>query len=124
MFKVIYLLKRKPGISHEEFRERYESHSELAKLHVGHLMVAYERKYPTEVWGHSTGGAQPPEFGFDCIAEWTLESRAGLEELYRIAGDPAVGKAFFDDEEGFLDRGAMVAINVDDADILNTGTGR
>src|SRR4051794_32707745 len=40
MFKAIFFLKRKPGISHEQFREHYEnSHVKLADKYLGHLMI-------------------------------------------------------------------------------------
>ncbi|WP_323809663.1 EthD domain-containing protein [Sphingobium baderi] len=39
MIKIIWLLKRKPGMSKEAFREHYEnSHVVLAHKYVGHLL--------------------------------------------------------------------------------------
>jgi hypothetical protein len=38
MFKVMWLLKRKKGITFEQFRDHYEnSHSILGKKYLGHL---------------------------------------------------------------------------------------
>ena len=66
MYKVMWLLKRKAGISHAQFREHYEnSHAKLAHKYIGHLMLEYKRNYKTETWGggvpivyqHQTVGA-------------------------------------------------------------------
>ena len=49
MYKVMWLLKRKAGISHAQFREHYEnSHVRLAHKYIGHLMLDYKRNYKTE----------------------------------------------------------------------------
>src|SRR3546814_14773322 len=51
MIKMLWLLKRKPGMSKEAFREHYEnSHVVLAHKYVGHLLEGYHRNYPVEGW--------------------------------------------------------------------------
>ena len=52
MFKVIWLLRRKPGITMDQFRNHYEnSHARLAQKYFGDLMLSYKRNYKTETWG-------------------------------------------------------------------------
>jgi hypothetical protein len=47
MVKLIFLLKRKPGITPEQFRAHYEnSHSRHAQKYIGHLLIGYHRNYP------------------------------------------------------------------------------
>src|SRR3982074_2903866 len=45
--KVIFFLKRKAGLTPQQFRTHYEnSHVKLAQKYIGHLVVAYKRNYP------------------------------------------------------------------------------
>jgi hypothetical protein len=46
MMKVAWLLRRKPGITHEPFRDHYESsHAMLGQGYFGHLITSYTRNY-------------------------------------------------------------------------------
>jgi hypothetical protein len=126
MFKVIWLLKRKPGISRQQFREHFErTHVPLAHKYLGHLFAEYRRSYPTETFSggdprQEGGGFGPVEWEHDCISEWVMHDEAAFNELNRIMADPVIGKAFRDDEENFLDRKGFVMIKCDE---VNTGTG-
>lgn len=126
MYKVIWLLKRKPGISHGQFRDHYEtSHAELAKRHFGGLMLGYRRNYSAECWGgnvtgpEGTAGFGPRDWEFDCIAEWEMPDEAAFDEIMRIVASPEIGPLFHADEEHFLDRGATVLIR---CELHDTGT--
>ena len=77
----------------------------------------------SQVWNHSSQDGKGVGGDYDCIAVWTMPDRAALDELFRIAGDLEIGKAFYDDDEKFLDRDAVIAINCEDGDVVNTGTG-
>ena len=79
MFKVLWLLKRKTGITLEQFRDHYEnSHAILAQKYLGHLLVEYKRNYKTG----TAGGGVPTdphgnalaiqEWEYDCVAEWVM----------------------------------------------------
>ena len=122
MFKVITFNKRKQGISHEQYREHYEnSHAKLGEFYYGHLWTKYTRNYVKSASGGSPapgGGFGPIDLGYDCITEWIFPNRAAFEELLRIAADPAIGKTFFHDEGLFLDRKALVIIEI--GDVLDT----
>jgi hypothetical protein len=123
MIKVIFLLKRKPGITHEQFKDHYEkSHSRLAQKHFGHLMTRYVRNYVSEARGSRSLGTKPFDFGYDCVAEWILPNEEALNKIWRVFSDPAIGKEFYDDEERFLDRAATVQIRSREDDVCDTGT--
>lgn len=89
--KKIVMVKRKPGLSPEAFREGYEnSHARIAVELFGHLWTEYRRNYLKT--GHSfgkgtapgaTGGAE--EIGFDAISEFVLPDEAALAEMNRIS---------------------------------------
>jgi hypothetical protein len=128
MYKIMWLLKRKKGITLDQFRDHYEnSHSVLGQKYLGHLMIEYRRNYKTETWGGGVptaagggGGFGPMEWEFDCIAEWVMPDEEAFNEIMRIFADPVIGKIFYDDEENFLDRSSVTLIKCDTRD---TGTG-
>src|SRR3546814_11836984 len=110
MIKLVFLLKRKPGISKEQFREHYEgSHAKLAHKYIGHLLTAYRRFYPTFVTRNPSN--QPPgsdikpfDLGYDAITEMEVADQAALMEIPRIFNDPAINPVLAEDELKFLDR--------------------
>ena len=125
MYKVLWLLKRKEGISHEEFRDHFErEHAPLALRHIGHLFVEYRRNYVDQAFGRlgvddkgeSIYG--PMEWDWDLISEWILPDEATYDEIRKImTGD--VIRQFHELEEKFLDRPAQVMLRCSVAD---TGT--
>jgi hypothetical protein len=118
MIKAIFLLKRKAGITHAQFREHYEnSHAKLGQKYFGHLMTGYVRNYIAAV------RLSPPGWDYDCVTEWVLRDEAALDEFQRIMEDPAIFKTFHDDEEHFLDRSAWVMTISRQDDVVDTGVG-
>lgn len=116
MIKIIFLLKRKPDITHEQFRAHYEaSHVMLAHKYIGHLLIKYVRNYPTfallnpsEVPEGTTPA--PYDIGYDCITEMYVADQAAVEEMGRIFNDPAINPVLVEDELKFLQRDATVMI--------------
>lgn len=98
--KKIVAVRRKVGLSPEEFRDGYENHhARMAVELFGHLWLGYRRNYITTgdsfegarrayalsggsyLSGHSAADA----FGFDAISEFILRDEAALAEMNRIA---------------------------------------
>lgn len=103
MQRVFVLLKRKPGLSFEEFRERYESsHAKLGEKFFGHLFASYRRNYIPGGIRFSDGAAV--ENAYDCLTELVFRDPDGYLELKRIASAPAVHPLLVADEALFLDR--------------------
>lgn len=124
LFKIIFLLKRKAGTTHEHFRKHYEaSHAILGQKYFGHLFSNYVRNYIGEVRNARSLGSQVIDFGYDCVTEFSFADEAAMAELYALFKHPVIGKDFFDDEDRFLDRDAVVAILCREGDVVNTGTG-
>lgn len=125
MIKIIYFLKRKPGITPQQFRAHYESsHVTLAKQHIGHLLQDYVRNYPTFALlnpSNIPAGTVPAPYdiGYDCITEMYVADQAALEEMTRIFNDPVVNPILVEDELKFLDREKTVMIMVD---VVKTGS--
>ncbi len=123
MIKAIFFLKRKAGLTHEQFRECYESHARLGQDWFGHLLVSYERNYVGEVRRSRSHGREQADWEYDCITEWVLASEEALEKVYRILRDPEIGQIFYEDEERFLDREALYSVVCREDAVVNTGTG-
>lgn len=124
MIKLIFMLKRKAGLSTEQFRQHYESsHVELAHKYIGHLLTNYRRFYPTFTTrnpSNQPAGSVPPPFdlGYDAITEMEVADEAALMEMQRIFNDPEINPILAEDELRFLDREAtvmMVCDHIDDA---------
>lgn len=89
--KKIVLVKRRKGLSPEEFREGYEnSHSRIAVRLFGHLWSEYRRNYLLTGYRFGEGKTQgaeggPEEIGFDAVSEFVLPDEAALAEMERIS---------------------------------------
>lgn len=122
MFRIMWLLKRKPGITHEQFRRHYEtSHAVLGQKYFGHLILSYKRNYDAaKQAGNADTFLASRQSDYDCVTEWILESEAAFEECMGLMANPEIGKLFLDDEEHFLDSAATRLVRCDTCD---TGSG-
>lgn len=106
MVKVMLLLKRKPGLSREEFSRRYEEvHAPLVLSHL-RTMKKYVRNYAI-----ASPGAGEPDF--DCITEVWFDN---MKELKRVQDfyQSDVGEVIRNDEERFIDRSKMLSFLVEE----------
>lgn len=100
MTKLILLVKRKPGLTHEEFRAHYEaSHAPLARANLPWLRK-YVRNFLTPLPGR-------PEPEYDCITEFWYDSMEDCEASRAFCQTPE-GQVLAQDEERFMDRPAML----------------
>jgi len=89
--KMIVMVKRKAGLTPQEFREGYEnSHSRIAVRLFGHLWIDYRRNYLQSGRRFSDGNEMigqraPDEIGYDAISEYILQDTGALAEMGRIA---------------------------------------
>ncbi len=86
----IIMVRRKPGLSPEEFRKGYEeSHSRIAVRLFGHLWLSYRRNYLTTGHNFAQAGetALADDTGFDAISEFVLRDEAALAEMRRIGAE-------------------------------------
>jgi len=123
MLKVLHFIKRKPHLTHEEFRDHFErSHAAMALKFCGHLFTDYRRNYTKTVF---TGGdSRDPgssygerEWEWDLISEWILPDEAALNEIYRIMQEPGIDELFHADEDRFIDRTATVTAHCEVRDV-------
>lgn len=89
-FKMMLLLKRKVGLTPEEFRDGYEnSHSRIGVRLFGHLWLEYRRNYlktgTNFIQTRAGGISGPAEIGFDAISEFVVRDEAAFAEMQRIS---------------------------------------
>ena len=110
MITLVLLLKRKPGLTKEQFRHHYETvHVPLAKKHVGHLFLDYKRHYINSNIGIAPDGngmVLKAEGEYDAITNIVFENQAAVDEFLRIAALPETA-VLAQDEANFLDRSKM-----------------
>lgn len=104
MAKMFVLLKRKPGVSREEFSKYWlHPHGDIIVKTVPGI-----RKYiqnPALIKGDR-------EYAYDGIAESWFNDMDALRNALKVMASPA-GEIIKEDEEKFLDRSKMTAIIVD-----------
>src|ERR1700741_324608 len=89
MQRVFVLLKRKAGMSFEDFRHHYENgHALLGEKYFGHLFASYRRNYVPVGLRFSDG--KNGEWAYDCLTELVFRDPEGYLELKRIARSPEV----------------------------------
>ena len=116
MPKAMFLMKRLPGITPEQFREHYEEkHIPLALRYIGHLLKDYRRNYPTRVIvdpaGAALSGADAAPFcDYDCITEMWVAHEEDLAHMAQIFSDPAIAPILAEDESKFLESKEAVMI--------------
>lgn len=129
MVKIMIFLKRKQGITHEQFRAHYESsHARLAQKHFGHLLISYSRHYPiSAVLDPSNvpeGTKAPPyDIGYDAIAEMRVKDIATFEEILHLIKDSNLGPMFYEDEQRFLNQKGCVLLLCEEVDTGTAFTG-
>lgn len=108
--RVFVMLRRKPGLTPEQFRDGYENgHSRLGMRLFGHLWTEYRRNYVGSAANFARNGGGRPDpsidggdFGYDAITEIVFPDISALDEMARIAA--AHADEIVEDEERHFDR--------------------
>lgn len=102
MFKVFALLKRRPGMSMEDFMDYYENHHAPLGVKAMKSVRYYARHYMTPTLDPVSG--QPSEAAYDAITEMHFDDRHGFDEFMALLQNPRA-KAYAEaDEEKLFDR--------------------
>ncbi|MDM8010953.1 MAG: EthD domain-containing protein [Parasphingorhabdus sp.] len=116
MPKIVILIKKKPGMSREDFIHHYEtSHAEIGKRLLGHLWTKYVRNYPISLMEYQPED-NAVEDSYDAVTEIWLKDEAAVEEMSRIINLPENNKIILEDEEKFQDRLATRLLMVEEYD--------
>ena len=97
MLKQVCLLKRRPGMTMQEFKDYYENkHAKIGEKYLP-LARRYIRRYVKPEPNPITG--QIEEFDFDVVMELWWDSREHFESSMAKLGQPDIHKEFYEDEE-------------------------
>ena len=110
MFRTIHLMKRRPGMSAEAFRDYYETrHAVLGKASADGYAVRYERHYLLPM------SPDDPAPIYDVMMMLCFPDRATFEACTgKVANDPALCEAFVEDELKLFDRDSVATYLGDD----------
>lgn len=114
MFKAVFLLKRKPGTTMEEFRAYYETSHRLLGERVLPTAERYFRRYLTPF--SPDPGAPAQEQEFDVITEIWFKDRATFDAAMASLGDPSTAQEIMEDEARFMDRSRIRLFTVEECE--------
>lgn len=102
MIKLVFLLKRRAGMSFDDFKKYYETrHAVLGRKFLP-TAVRYQRRF-LQAYG-APAGYENPDDGYDCITEMWFTDRAALDAAMAGASTPDVAAILAEDEEKLFDR--------------------
>ena len=103
MIKLVALLKRKPGMSMEEFINYYETkHSKIGEKYVSKHANRYLRKYLRPLPGAAVDA--PMEQHYDVVTETWFPDRKALEAAFADLGTAEAQAEISEDEDKLFDR--------------------
>jgi hypothetical protein len=113
MFKLVALIKRKPGTSREEFVDYYENnHSKLGIKFLSGNAVKYMRRYFHPIAHPADGVAPEPEY--DGLMELWFKDEEQAQNTLAMFAEPEVAKMLMEDEERFMDRSKLSTFIVEE----------
>jgi hypothetical protein len=101
--KLVFMLKRRTGMSREEFLHYYESHhARLGEKYVPNA-IRYVRRFLDPMAGPSSSG----DADYDVLTELWFANQAECDKAMKLLSDPKVRAEIQADEERLFDRAAM-----------------
>jgi EthD domain len=112
--KLVIMLRRRAGMSRQEFIDYYENHhSKIGEKHLkGGPIVKYMRRYLNPIPNPMTGKVDEPEY--DALLEMWFKDVEQWTFAIGLLSKPDVMKLITEDEEKFLDRSRIRAFIVDE----------
>ena len=113
MIKIIALLKRRPGMSFDEFVDYYENNH--APLAVAHMAGAqrYVRQYLRPLDGKESFDVEPP---IDVVTQLWIEDQKSADAIFARLAEPSVAAAITADEALLFDTSSIRVFRVDERD--------
>jgi hypothetical protein len=110
VYRAIWLIKRKAGLSHQQFREYYEAHHRpLGEKAMNGYAFSYDRHYLYS----TTEGIEPV---YDAVMQACFPNRKAYEQCTgRVQNDPETAKIFAEDDLNFLDTSACMHFEAQDS---------
>ena len=114
MYKLMTLLRRKQGTTHEQFKAYYENvHSKMGDKYLPPYCKKYLRHYLTPIAPQMKAG-QPPHPDFDAVVELWFDTEADCKAFEASVSAPELVKEIIADEDMFVDRSLIFRYRVED----------
>jgi uncharacterized protein (TIGR02118 family) len=110
--KIVTLLKRKAGMSREDFVRYYESRHAVLATEVVPGLMDYRRMYIDP--GRPAFGMPADSLGFDVITTLVFADAAAYEHAFQTLARPDIAQRIAEDEEQLFDRACIKAYIVDE----------
>ncbi len=114
LHKVLIFLKRRPGMSLDEFRDYYENHHMPLCLKYGTGMQRYVRRYIEHPRDPESG--EPRELEYDVVTEIWFADRSLADAVLLYAGQGKLPRDVIEDEERLFDRAKSRFVRVTECD--------
>lgn len=109
---------RKPGVSHEEFKARYERHMKMIAEISGDAMPLRHTRYYLQHGGPEDKprllAGNTDEMFYDAIVHMSFEDDVAFHRFYDALMTDEANATIEADEAGFWDRGRMKVVVVGD----------
>ena len=111
MYRTIWLVKRKPGLTPQQFREHYETrHRPLGEKLINGYGLSYERYYLHPM------GSEDAEPIYDAVMQLCFPDRAAYDHCtFAVQNNAETANRLAEDELKFLDREACVHFEAQDS---------
>jgi hypothetical protein len=115
--KLVFMLKRRAGMSRQEFLKYYETHhARLGEKYVPNA-TRYVRRFLDPMAGPSGGG----DAEFDVLTELWFANQAEMDKAMKLLSDPKVHAEIEADEKVLFDRSATRMYVITERDSKMTG---
>jgi hypothetical protein len=106
MYKILVFLKRRPGLSMQEFVAYYESnHAKLGEQFMRGNSTRYQRRYLYPIGHPVDGGTNESEY--DAVTEMWFKDEDQWKATAGLISKPGAAEAVVEDEKRFMDRSRM-----------------
>lgn len=113
MFQIGYLIKRRAGLSLEQFREQYGEQVATGDLFLARGATSHSRKYLRPRKAGVDKESPPPKDSYDAFVELQFASRENYERTLAQLDEARIA-AIKDAEEKIMDRAGRVAVVIDE----------
>jgi uncharacterized protein (TIGR02118 family) len=110
--KVVTLLKRKAGLSREDFVRYYETRHAVLATQVVPGLLDYRRMYISA--DRPAFGTAPPALDFDVITTLVFADAAAYEKAFAELSRPEIAQQVAEDEAHLFDRTNITAYIVEE----------
>jgi hypothetical protein len=119
MLKLVTLIKRKPGLSMQEFIEHYESgHRLLGERYLKPHACRYVRRFLHPVGIVEREAQADP--AYDVLMEIWFADQAAYDAAMQDLAEPAVAQEIAEDEERLFDRDSICSFLVEEYESVLT----